>query len=329
MTLPWLDHAKIAAIFAVLMVHVADSFLRQYTFGSEYWWIAHIYSSAIRWCVPVFVMVSGALLLDPTKKESVATFYRKRLSKIMIPTIFWSLFFVFIWVSLKAVMGGPELKLDSAFSALISGQPYYHLWFLYMILGLYLFTPFFRMIVAQISIKMLWLFTGSAFVLAAINAVYSGYFTQPFTNWFLMYIPYFFAGHLIRISTYSPLKSLLWLVFLCSLSITCLSMYISSTAYFYGYLSITIIPMSISIMFLLKTWQCPMLKATTLRTLATLSFGVYLIHPIILEVIHYHGHKAIQFHPALAIPALTGVVFMFSLAVAWIIYHITFLRRVI
>ncbi|MDQ7059343.1 MAG: acyltransferase family protein [Ghiorsea sp.] len=117
-------------IFAVLVVHVSDSFLRQYAFGSEYWWVANVYDSAVRWCVPVFVMVSGALLLGSEKEETIAVFYKKRLARIITPILFWSFFFAFIWGALKSMIGGAELRLDTALSAIISGQPYYHMWFL-------------------------------------------------------------------------------------------------------------------------------------------------------------------------------------------------------
>lgn len=69
--------------------------------GTEYWWISNVYDSISRWGVPVFVMVSGALLLDTSKQEGILTFYKKRLSKIFIPIIFWTAFYLF-WFFLKA-----------------------------------------------------------------------------------------------------------------------------------------------------------------------------------------------------------------------------------
>ncbi|MDQ6971139.1 MAG: acyltransferase family protein, partial [Mariprofundaceae bacterium] len=81
----WLDNSRVLAVFAVILVHVSDGFVSHYPMGSEYWWIGNIYDSAVRWCVPVFVMISGALLLDPAKHENLNTFYRKRFSRICIP----------------------------------------------------------------------------------------------------------------------------------------------------------------------------------------------------------------------------------------------------
>ena len=80
----WLDNSRIIAIFSVVFLHTAASVVLGNSIGTEYWWIANLYDSFVRWCVPVLVMISGALLLDPVKKEDLSTFYRKRFSKILV-----------------------------------------------------------------------------------------------------------------------------------------------------------------------------------------------------------------------------------------------------
>jgi len=89
----WLDNSRIVAIYAVVFLHVSAAVVLGNEVGTEYWWIGNIYDSAMRWCVPTFVMISGALLLDPDKQEDLKTFYAKRLSRILIPILFWSAFF--------------------------------------------------------------------------------------------------------------------------------------------------------------------------------------------------------------------------------------------
>ncbi len=101
----WLNNARISAIFAVVFLHVSASVVVESTVGSGYWWFGNLYDSAARWCVPVFAMVSGALLLDPHKKEALSTFYMKRLSRILIPILFWSAFFL-LWTFVKGYIKG-------------------------------------------------------------------------------------------------------------------------------------------------------------------------------------------------------------------------------
>lgn len=106
----WLDNSRIIAIYAVVFLHVSAGVVIGNDVGTEYWWVGNVYDSAVRWCVPVFVMISGALLLDPNKQEDLATFYTKRLSRILVPIIFWSAFFL-AWAFLKGAMKGNELTV--------------------------------------------------------------------------------------------------------------------------------------------------------------------------------------------------------------------------
>src|SRR3954447_23076195 len=78
----WLDLARVLAIGAVLAVHEAGAAVGARRPGEPAdpaWWAANVLDAASRWCVPVFVMVSGALLLDPRRTERPREFYRRRL----------------------------------------------------------------------------------------------------------------------------------------------------------------------------------------------------------------------------------------------------------
>jgi surface polysaccharide O-acyltransferase-like enzyme len=93
----WVDKARIFAVFAVIVLHVsAIVVVGIKDFYDLQWWFGNIYDSMVRWCVPVFVMISGALLLSEAKTESISIFYKKRILRLLTPTLFWSLFFT-IW----------------------------------------------------------------------------------------------------------------------------------------------------------------------------------------------------------------------------------------
>lgn len=110
----WLDNSRIIAIWAVIFLHVAGFFVVSEPIGSTYWWIGSAYDAITRWCVPVFVMISGALLLDSSKQEALGVFYRKRMVRILWPLVFWSVFYL-AWISLKNYkMGLPTSPLALA-----------------------------------------------------------------------------------------------------------------------------------------------------------------------------------------------------------------------
>ena len=55
----WLDNSRIIAIFAVVVLHAAVSPVVDTPFGSTDWWAGNLINAFSRWCVPVFVMISG------------------------------------------------------------------------------------------------------------------------------------------------------------------------------------------------------------------------------------------------------------------------------
>ena len=122
----WLDAARVAAIVAVVLLHVSASVVTQAPLGSTVWWVGNGYDALVRWCVPVFVMVSGALLLDARKTESLATFYRKRAARIALPLLFWSVVYV-LWNYRHA---WDQLRPADVLHSVARGWPHYHLWFL-------------------------------------------------------------------------------------------------------------------------------------------------------------------------------------------------------
>jgi len=334
----WLDNARIVAMVAVVFVHSAARVSNGTHVGADEWWIAMVFGSSVRWCVPVFVMISGALLLDPHKTEDLGTFYKKRLSRLLVPILFWSVFFL-LWAALEGVLRDEPLLLTDVARSLAAGQPHYHMWFLYMIATLYLLVPFFRRVVANSSRSELTVLVVLCFVLAAINAVVAKLSTpgpRLFVNECLQYIPYFFLGYLIRTDDRSRSKLMLWSVAIASFALTVIGCYglairsdFATGRYFYSYLSVTVIPMSISVMYLLKSWTKPLGGASFARQLADLTLGMYLIHPIVLETFQFLGYGQRSFYAAYSIPILALVALSLSLLAAWVVRKTPYLRRTI
>ena len=175
------------------------SFIREHYGDTVKVGAGNVVDAFSRWCVPVFVMISGALLLAPGKTEGAGTFYRKRAARVLVPLLFWSAFYL-LWVFIKGSLKGNPPGAAALLHRIAIGEPYYHLWFLYMLVPLYLVTPLLCQIVARTTRKQLTWLVALAFVLAALNAIdarlspRSGTF---FPAWFLSYVPYFLLGHQI------------------------------------------------------------------------------------------------------------------------------------
>lgn len=138
----WVDYLRVIATFSVVFLHSAAPLL--YSFNElpkEYWWYGNLYDSMVRMCVPLFFMISGYLLLG--KQESLPVFFQKRFNKVLFPLIVWSIIYAF-WKAYFEYDSG--ISFYSIYSIALT-PAYYHLWFLYAIIGVYLFLPLLRVIV--------------------------------------------------------------------------------------------------------------------------------------------------------------------------------------
>ena len=90
------DYMRVTATLAVILLHAAGDLL--YSFDkndllNSYWWTGNVIDSCVRWCVPVFVMLSGSLLLNPNKEEAIGEFLKKRMMRVLVPFVFWSVIY--------------------------------------------------------------------------------------------------------------------------------------------------------------------------------------------------------------------------------------------
>jgi surface polysaccharide O-acyltransferase-like enzyme len=108
------------------------------------WWMVDIYQTLGRLGVPLFVMLTGALLLQPSKIEPVRAFFKKRWARIGLPFLFWGA----IYLAWDYFADNLAITAGFIFQKILSG-PYFQFWYLYMLVGLYLLTPILRLVVAQ------------------------------------------------------------------------------------------------------------------------------------------------------------------------------------
>src|SRR5690606_15327951 len=80
---------RVTACFMVIFLHVAAIGFHDFVPG---WWASNVYDSLLRSCVPLFLMLTGALLLR--KEEPLHDFFSRRFSRIVPPFLFWSFFYL-------------------------------------------------------------------------------------------------------------------------------------------------------------------------------------------------------------------------------------------
>lgn len=130
----WIDWLRVIACFMVMLVHSTEPFYlggdgTQILTESDAWWSA-FFDSFVRMCVPLFLIASSYLQFP--LRYPTAVFFRKRAVRILIPFIVWSVFYAFYWGDPVENLQGLLLNFNYAAG---------HLWFVYMLLGLYIVMP--------------------------------------------------------------------------------------------------------------------------------------------------------------------------------------------
>lgn len=141
-----LDFLRIIACIMVISIHVSAFYVTKYIETPNFkFTIGNFYDSFSRLGVPIFVLLSGRFALSDKKNINVKYYYKKLLKKILIPTFIWSLLYSLYSYTSIVVFYILYKDLKNIFSPIkswIIGAPYYHLWYLYMSIGLYLSVPF-------------------------------------------------------------------------------------------------------------------------------------------------------------------------------------------
>lgn len=146
------DVIRIVALLMIVMVHVSAYMVIFFPeTGRPEWTVGNIFNGLARAGVPMFVLLSGALLLREDKPFDTKKFYRKSLLTMALLAAGWMLAYgVFYAVILPACEGKPIL-----FSAFIDfllsfkGSEYPHLWYMLMVVGMYLGIPILRLFVKR------------------------------------------------------------------------------------------------------------------------------------------------------------------------------------
>lgn len=340
----WVHYLRVIATFGVVLLHSAAPLLYKFNeLPKGFWWYANAYDSLVRICVPLFFMISGFLLLG--RQEPLPEFFRKRFNKIAVPLLAWSAIYVF-WKAF--VEHSDRISFYSLYSIALT-PAYYHLWFLYAIIGVYLYVPIMRVLAAHSGRLLLRYYLLLWFVAVAIIP-FGEKITKIGSRIDLLaisgYAGFFLLGHCLAKLEISKGKALVaGLAFLAAVALTATgTSYLTLRSngelvdYLYGYLSPNVIVMSASFFVLARYvlgQSQVFLNPSALRlveSLSSASFGIYLVHAIFLSALNggYFGFvlNGSAFHPALSIPATALIAFIFSYLTVMMIKRIPGLSRI-
>jgi len=346
------DLIRTVGIVLVVMLHVSNEYyttIYQTPLESAgFWWTATVYKSLTLSCIPLFVMLSGALLLQPSKiKEPIKVFLRKRANRIGLAFAFWSAIYIAWGFFVNQFPVTFDNVIEGTVKSLFTG-PWYHFWFLYLIAGLYLITPILRAVVAYRSqnllkyLIILW-FLGVAVV--PLLQLIIGYNVNNSVFVFGGWIGYFMLGIYLqkkRVRS-SILYGLFFLGLIWTVSITWYMHFLAHSLeqdyFFFDYLTANVIVASVAVFMILSRFNAdwPGSKNPRFRqvvhAISENTLPIYLFHIIILESLQrgYFGFKLSLtiINPVIGVPLITIFTFFITFGLVLLMKKVPLLKKMI
>lgn len=344
------DMMRSFASIAVVFIHAAAGRTAGAISFSEgpSWLMVNAILILSRWSVPVFFMLSGALLLDPSRQESTVDFYRKRCARIGLPLIFWSLFYIIF----DALLNGNHISIRDVVAKIISARPEVHLWFIYAIVMLYLVTPFTRIFLNAVNERERWALAVGLLILSSLSTLFWIYTNS--TTWRLppepiftvewgFYAGYYVLGYLVRDINISKRDcAAAFTIFVITSIISIFIIYIltlydqsgRAKGIVYGYTSPVVIVQSLMAYFFIsgmaRCSQFPWRFGSFTANLSMASLGIYLIHIAWLRILEVKLEWCKTMGvSAISVMMLGVVVFIASWFSTYLILRLPIARKVV
>ena len=341
------DLLRTLAVIGVIVYHLAQSQMGSAAVGGQAWTVFNVYSSLTIWCAPVFVMLSGMFMLDPKRGLPLGKLFFHNILRLLVCLAFWG--------GLYAVVGyltaGGNFSWWGLWNAMVNalkGNTHYHLWILYVILGLYLVTPVLRGFCKGASrgdfhyFFLLWFLFSSLLPMAfrvwpGTTAVLKFWYDRLQVQVVLGYAGYSIAGYYLKEYLLSRVaEAIIYVLGVCGAIVTVwgtavLSRWAGRTnEALWDFFSPNVVCFSVAIVVLFRYVLGVSEERSRRQRLsgaARITFGIYLVHDFFLMLLRFLHITTLSFIPVAAVPALAALVFLLSFAVAWLLSRIPFVGR--
>lgn len=345
------DLIRAVAMILVILLHASNDALQASNVPIGDWWIATIYKSLSLSCVPLFVMLSGLLLLQPAKvNEPIHVFLRKRLARLGLAFAFWS----GVYLAWSFYISATPVTLSNVYRGIMYSLfqgAYYQFWFIYLIVGLYLITPVLRVVIAYGEQKVtryliiLWFL---AVAILPLIQLALGYTLNPDVFIFGGFVGYFVLGFYVQ--KVSVRGSILFSIFVASVFLTIFGTWLLSyplssmgqAPYFLGYLTVNVIAGSVAIFLILLKFKpdwpgtnnkFSQFSTRIIQAISKNTLPIFLFHVIILETFE-RGLLGFTLdyatlNPIVEIPLITALTLFITLGLVLLMKKVPVLRTLI
>ncbi|KGY11009.1 membrane protein [Vibrio tubiashii] len=318
------DLLRCVAAVAVIAIHVLAPYRHEFGVIPFSEWVTAIgVNSVTRWAVPVFILITGALMLSDTRPFDVKYYVRRRLGKVLVPFIIWSLFYAYLsgWSN----SGFDAAQVSQVLTDSVTHATYYHLGFFYYFIPLYFVIPFFQLVVKNYGDGALYAFVG---IWLMTTLLFLLRIDGPWSHELWLYSGYLPLGYLlykrVPLSSLSAVGAVLLgtgALFITGYMVITNS--IAAQEYTIGrwlsYKTLNVV-LAASMIFLVCRYFGESLSEQSNRVVGFISqhsLGIYILHPIFLWPMKEFGWY--QGHPAWVIPLWIVISGGAALLMSWLL----------
>ena len=340
----YIDVARVFSMISVIMIHVGAISWYDAPFSLYPWGVMNLFDLLSRYCVPVFLMISGYLFLDPRSPITVKKLYTRYLPRLLCAFFFWSFLYALITSGLatqRTLSNGVGIKLiqDTFWG-------HYHMWYMYIIVGLYIITPALRPIARDREAMKYFLIVSFilSYVMPMIQMIPAIYeHTAKYTNrleldFITGYVFYYLAGYYFGSTDFTVRqRRLIYLIGICAFvfATAVVTVYVlvmqfpNSELHEYYTAGVPVYSIAAFVFFRYRFGDVdPGSKVMKLIIrLSGLSFGVYMAHDFGLIVMNKVGITPMICSPFISMPLMTLADLVISVLIAWIVSLIPGLRK--
>lgn len=333
----FLDVLRVAATCAVVLLHTVTGVwdmtdMSSYPLENKVFFVV---MDLVCWSVPLFIMISGYLFLDPEREISFARMVSKYCRRILLALFMFGVPYAWMELLMTERSFRPGM-IGEGFVKVLKGQSWSHMWYLYLIFFLYLLTPALRWLLKRMP---LWAVQGIwavLFVCCSILPFFVRLSVLPETYSILpdnmIYFFYYVSGYLFAVRNrrekplwpYLPLLAAALMLGMAGSRIW--GGFTLQMAYNYPFT--VLLAMALFGTGLLLSQRKTKKNTVFWETASALSFGVYLIHPVFLNVSYkLLGITPLSFSIWLSLPLLFLGTLLLATVTAWILRKIPPLRK--
>jgi surface polysaccharide O-acyltransferase-like enzyme len=332
----YLNALRVFACIAVIIFHVFSNIINSFgVFLTEFEkYISAIFVNICLWHVPSFVMISGVIFLNKEKEISIRKLLNKYVARILLALFLFGIPFAFMEIFFNTHYEFNIAQIGVSILNVFEGKLWDHMWYLYMIVGLYILLPLFKVFVNYTSRKVLeyvliilFLFTSVIPTLQNILSFKFGIYI-PINSIFVFYLLFGYYIHQYNIYINNMaifLIVLLYILYVILMPINKNFINITSIIGLYDNIS----PLVVMVTFCVFCYFRQNVNSNKLFDfISSQVFGIYLIHQFFLNMFF----KFIKFTPdrypfILVVVGIIIMTIMFSLLFSIISRKINIIKK--